>query len=112
MVHHTLYFSQFFLINLKLDKLEESYRLKTRETESISGILVSKNCTLGKEPNVEGELDAISPIVQGMEIEDDPYTEADYTAVKKSINEGRACGPETRTFVQKRSYTTTEKLVT
>ena len=43
-----------------------------------------------------------------MEIEDDPLTEAEYTAVKKSIKEGRACGPETRTLVQKRSYTTTE----
>ena len=87
---------------------KESYRLKTRETESISGILISKNCTLGKEPNVEGELDAISPILRGMEIEDDPFMEAEYTPVKKSIKEGRACGPETRTFVQKRSYTTTE----
>lgn len=44
---------------------------------------------LGKEPNIEGELDAISPISRGMEIEDGPFTEAEYTAVKKFIKEGR-----------------------
>ena len=49
---------------------------------------------MGKEPTVEGELDAISPILRGMKIEEGPFTEAEYTAVKKSIKEGRACGPD------------------
>ena len=49
---------------------------------------------LGKERTVEGDLDAISPILRGMELEDGPITEAEYTAVKKSIKEGRACGPD------------------
>ena len=46
---------------------------------------------LADERTVEGELDAISPILWGMGIVDSLFTEAEYTAVKKSIKEGRAC---------------------
>lgn len=46
---------------------------------------------LADECTIEGELDAISPILWGMGIVDSLFTEAEYTAVKKSIKEGRTC---------------------
>lgn len=50
---------------------------------------------LGKEPVVEGGMETeITPVLQGMQISDEPFTAKEYATVKKSIKEGKACGPD------------------
>ena len=48
-----------------------------------------------KEPVVEGELNEnISPILKSLYISDEPFTMDEYAAVKKTIKEGKAPGPD------------------
>ena len=53
---------------------------------------------LGKEPVVEGDLDEgeypLRPILQSINISDEPFSMAEYLAVKKAITEGKAPGPD------------------
>ena len=49
---------------------------------------------LGKEPAIEGDLDEVQPVLQSLNISDEPFTMEEYVAVKKVIAEGKAPGPD------------------
>ena len=50
---------------------------------------------LGKEPEVEGELDEnIPPILHSLGISDSPFTHEEYKELKKSLIEGKQYGPD------------------
>ena len=77
---------------------------KTAKTGIIKGASVKErldkwyshfNGLLGKEPEVEGELEEnIQPILQSLGISDSPFTHEEYVNVKKSLLEGKQFGPD------------------
>ena len=66
-------------------------KASSRERTQVRGL---RNGT-PKEPVVEGELNEnISPILKSLYISDEPFTMDEYAAVKKTIKEGKAPGPD------------------
>ena len=49
---------------------------------------------LGQEPEVEGEMENIPPVLRALGIDDDPFTKEEYEKVKKSLVEGKQFGPD------------------
>ena len=49
---------------------------------------------LGNEATVEGELDEVTQVLQGLSISDSPFTAEEYRKAKKSLVEGKASGPD------------------